>query len=173
MDLRAPTGQYILKPLFWETSTPKSRETFTPLYTLKEYDHEDGHGNVYKSAYQIYMKALDETDAAKQLVGSLYHWDKLKGCKWFMEGYHINKQKNTMGLEDWRKHKEAERESEALRKLLAEAEDGNFQAQKYIHQQYAKQAPKQKRGPKEHNTKNLADDELADNIAQFMQKERG
>jgi hypothetical protein len=172
MDLRASTGQYLLKPLFWETSTPTSREKFTPLYTLKEYDHEDGEGNIYKSAYQIYMKAQDETDAAKQLVGSLYHWDKLKNCKWFLEGYHLNGKKTTMGLEDWRKHKEALRESEALGKILAEAEDGNFQAQKYLHQQYVKQAPKQKRGPKEHPVKNLAEDELADNISQFMKRER-
>lgn len=172
MDLRAPTGQYLLKPLFWETSTVKARKTFTPLYTLKEYDHTDSEGNTYKSAYQVYMSSQDEHEAAIRLVGSLYHWDKLCACKWFMDGVELNGHKTTMGLKDWRKHKEMKRESETLSKLLAEAEDGNFQAQKYLHQQYVKQAPKAKRGPKEHTTKNHAEDELADNISQFINRER-
>ena len=172
MDLRAPTGQYLLKPLFWETSTIASRKKFTPLYTLKEHDHEDSEGNVYKSAYQIYMNCVDEDEAAIKLLGSRYHWDKLKGCKWFLEGIHVDNAKTTMGLEDWRKHKQSEIESDTLSKLWSQASDGNLQAIKYLHQHFAKPANK-KRGPKQHATKNVAEDELADNIKMFASRNRG
>lgn len=172
MDLRAPTGQYLLKPLFWETSTPTSRKKFTPLYTMKEHDHVDAEGTEYKSAYQIYMECVDEDEAAIKLLGSRYHWDKLKNCKWFQDGIMVDGAKTTMGLEDWRKHKQADIESNTLGKLWAQAGDGNLQAIKYLHQHYAKK-PTAKRGPKHHPTKNAAEDELADNIAMFANRDRG
>jgi hypothetical protein len=139
---------------------------------MKEHDHEDGDGNVYKSAYQIYMTCVDEDEAAVKLLGSRYHWDKLSACKWFLDGIEVDGKKTTMGLEDWRKHKQSETESDTLSKLLAQAADGNLQAIKYLHQHFASKQPK-KRGPKFHNTKNVADDELADNIQQFANRKRG
>lgn len=170
MNLKSSNGQYLLKPLFWETSTKSSREKFKPLYTLKEDDYVDSEGNEYKSVYKIYMSCTDEYEAANKIVGSMYHWEKLCATKWFMEGASSDTGvKLTMGLDDWRRHKIAEEESTAKAGLLKLAESGNVTALKYLHEHTV---PKKKRGKKEHDTRNTADDELSSNIAQFQARDR-
>lgn len=167
MDLRNPQGHYLLKPLFYEQSTPEMRKSFTPLYTFKEHDHVGQEGNVYKSIYQIYMGCQDEYEAAIKIVGSLYHWDKLCDCTWFMNGFHTY-----MGLKDWREHKRRERESLALTQLIAQAEEGNVTAIRYLHTNELSKKTK-KRGPKGNATRDTHEEELKDNIAIFTSRKRG
>jgi len=171
MNLKSENGQYLLRPLFWETSTPSSRLKFQPLYTFKEDDYTDSEGNVYRSLYQIYMACDSEYDVAMETVNSLYHWDKLCATKWFMEGFDKDGKVITMGLKDWREHKRREEESLALAQIKKQAKSGNLTAQKYLHQGVTPKAKKV--GPKPHGTKGTADDELDSNIAQFLNRQRG
>jgi len=78
--------------LFWEMSQAPMRKRYPPLYTLARYPR---HG--LPSAFQIYIDSVDEADAARKLVGSVLHWDKLCSLKWFVEGHD-----NFEGINQWR-----------------------------------------------------------------------
>ena len=75
--------------LFVDVNTHKK---YTPLYTMRDQDHKG-----YFSAYQVYMNAINETDAALKLVGSLDHWNRLCELQWFMQGGI-----GFTGIEQWR-----------------------------------------------------------------------
>ena len=87
------------------------REKFTPLYTLKDEDHEV-EGVVYKSARNIYLAQRDPTEyeAAQVLFGSWRHWKfMVKSCKWFR-----------IKVEEWRDELEVQLRSEAIREIVAD-----------------------------------------------------
>lgn len=75
--------------LFIDVNQHKSYE---PLYTMRDQDHKG-----YLSAYQVYMNAINETDAALKLVGSLDHWNRLCELQWFTKGG-----VGFTGVEQWR-----------------------------------------------------------------------
>lgn len=105
--------------LFQETIKPDRLENYQPLYTLREYDSD------LPSAYKIYMSSVDEYDAAQKLLGSMRHWRRLCGLKWFMEGI---PQLGFDGIKSWRQDMEM-RDKSAAKKLLKEkAEEGNVSA---------------------------------------------
>lgn len=131
--MRSTTGKFLTKALFWETSSPASREKYPPIYTLKEQAHTAHDGVTYPSAYAIYMDSIDEYDAAQKLLGSTLHWDSLLRCTWFMEGKHLGEQKLTMGLHDWRAHKDRAEKSKAKEQLMSAAEAGNVTAQRTLY----------------------------------------
>lgn len=107
--------------LFVETSQDTNR---TPIFTLKDHDYKD-----YISAYRIYMESQDEYDAAMHLVGSMSHWRKLLGCKWFLEG---DESRGFMGLAQWRKDMMARDASTAKRVLIDKVRDGDRQAAQFL-----------------------------------------
>ncbi len=76
--------------LFIEVTTDVKK--YPPLYSMKEQDSKG-----YISAYQIFMHSVDEYDAALKLVGSIDHWNKLCGLKWFSEG-----SPGFTGINQWR-----------------------------------------------------------------------
>lgn len=83
---------------------------YEPLYTMREYDYKG-----YISAYQIFMHSVDEYDAALKLVGSIDHWNKLCGLKWFNEGG-----LGFTGIVQWRKDM-VDRDNRMAKKALIKA----------------------------------------------------
>lgn len=115
-------------------------------YTLKVHDvHKNG--NVYISMYKVYMTCADEYEAADRLVGSQYHWRRLCGIDWFINGV---PQFSHEGLTTWREDMRARDESKAKAILIAAAEEGNVNAAKHLYDKSKKPAakPEQKQKPK-------------------------
>lgn len=110
--------------LFLESISSNSKKKYEPIYTLREQEKQG-----LPSAYQIYMHSIDETDAALKLVGSLGHWRRLCGLKWFMEGA---EQMGHEGLRQWREDMKARDLSTAKRQLMDQAAGGNVNAAKKL-----------------------------------------
>lgn len=120
--------------LFVESISNRAKDSgYEPLYALRE--HCKGEK---PSAYQIYMASVDETDAALKLVGSMAHWRRLCGLKWFMEGSEVMGHE---GLIQWRKDMQARDASRAKRQLMESAAAGNVSAQRELYNQATKKAP--------------------------------
>ncbi len=107
--------------LFAETSQDKNRH---PVFTLKDYDH-----NGLISAYNLYMTAIDEYDAAITMVGCMTHWRKLMASSWFMTG---DPDRNFTGLTSWRKDMQARDASQAKALLINKMKEGDRQAAQYL-----------------------------------------
>lgn len=118
--LRDNRGAQRTGSLFIEVIQPSSVGKYEPLYSLKNYDSRG-----LPSAYLIYMSAVDETDAALKLVGSLAHWRKLCGLKWFMNGLPNH---GFDGLASWRRDMSDRDRSEAKRVLLEQCREGSVTA---------------------------------------------
>lgn len=118
-------GRYRTESLFHETKRASVEENYPPVYTLKSFPHRG-----LPSAYQIYMNATNEYDAAMQLVGDMRHWRRLCGLKWFMEGL---EDKSFEGLLQWREDKKMKDEAEAIKLLKEQAENGSVTAQKTLY----------------------------------------
>jgi len=100
--------------LFHETTKDTNR---TPVFTLKEYSVKG-----YPSAYELYMDAIDEYDAATMLVGSIGHWRLLTNKPWFMNG---DPEVGFSGLLQWRADMAARDARTAKKVLLDLARDGD------------------------------------------------
>lgn len=124
-ELKDNRGATKTESLFIETISPRSANTYTPLYSLRP-DENKG----YLSAYQIYMNSVDEHEAALKLVGTMLHWRKLCALKWFMEG-----RDNTgfEGLTQWREDMRLRDQSLAKRTLIKQTRDGNVTAARALH----------------------------------------
>jgi hypothetical protein len=107
--------------LFLESSPRSERE---PLYSLRTMET-----NGFPSAYQIYMTSIDEYDAALRLVGSLRHWRKLLGCKWFLNG---DVARGYEGLIQWREDMRMRDTSLGKGVLIKRAIDGDTSAARKI-----------------------------------------
>lgn len=72
-------GKFLTEALFWETSI-RSRDTYPPLFTLKDRDHEG-----CRSFKQEYLRIADPSEyrVAMELLGSWQHWQTLCACSWF------------------------------------------------------------------------------------------
>lgn len=111
-DMRDSRGVWKTESLFEETIQQSVRDNgYEPIYSLREYEN-----NGKPSAYYIYMNSIDETDAAIRLVGSLTHWRKLCGLKWFING---RKEVGFEGLAQWRRDK-ADRDATLAKQVLIE-----------------------------------------------------
>lgn len=124
--------------LFAETIKPDRLENYQPLYTLKEQN------TGLPSAYQIYMGSVDEYDAAMKLLGSMRHWRRLCGLKWFVDGIPAV---GFDGLKSWRKDMEMRDKSKAKKQLLESAEAGSVSAQRafYLNEDVKKRPTKTKK----------------------------
>lgn len=116
--------------LFAESISSASKQKYDPLYTLRE-QSKDG----LPSAYQIYMHSIDEADAALKLVGSLAHWRRLCGLKWFMEGA---QEMGHEGLIQWREDMRARDATAAKRVLQDQASTGNVAAARKLYDEATK-----------------------------------
>ncbi len=117
-------GAHRTESLFIEMIQSHIAKKYTPLYSLRDYDNKG-----YTSAYNIWMEATDEHEAALTLVGSLAHWRKLCRLKWFIEGVPL---KGFEGLKQWRKDMIARDASTAKATLIEETEEGNVTAAKAL-----------------------------------------
>lgn len=107
--------------LFVEAISHRSKEAgYEPLYCLRETE-KDGK----PSAYLIYMHSVDETEAALKLVGSLAHWRRLCGLKWFMDG---SEEMGHEGIFQWREDMKARDATMAKEKLIQAAQGGSVPA---------------------------------------------
>lgn len=109
--------------LFQETIKPDRLDNYQPMYTLKEQDTE------LPSAYRIFMSSVDEYDAAMNILGSMRHWRRLCGLKWFMDGIPTV---GFDGLKSWRKDMEMRDKSAAKKQLMEKASEGNVTAQRTL-----------------------------------------
>ena len=96
---------FVERDAMWAIKGQESRA----IYTLGEREREG-----LPSAYKIYMASVDEYEAAMKLVGSLYHWQALCECDWFMEE-----------LKQWRAHLALKDFSLAKSVTLKEARGGD------------------------------------------------
>lgn len=125
-NMKDTRGALRTESLFVETISYASKESgYKPVYSLRDYDYKG-----YPSAYNIYMDAVDENEAALAIVGSLNHWRKLCKLKWFMDG-RINTQFN--GLNSWRVDMEARDKSLAKKTLMNAVKEGNITAAKALY----------------------------------------
>lgn len=129
-------GAHRTESLFIEVISPESAKKYTPIYSLRDYDNKG-----YPSAYNIFMAATDEHEAAKKLVGSLAHWRKLCRLKWFMEGRELAQFE---GLRVWREDMLARDASTAKAILIEETEEGNVTAAKALYSLENENKKKQK-----------------------------
>lgn len=108
---KSSSGQYLLKPIFFEFSSPDSREAVK--YTLKDDDHEFD-GIVYPSLRKLYVASRDltEYEFAKTHLGGWPHWTRLRECNWFKDYYR-----------DWREELEVSLAATALKNIYLKAVD--------------------------------------------------
>lgn len=109
--------------LFQETIKADRLENYSPMFTLKEQDTD------LPSAYKIYMSSTDEYEAAMKLLGSMRHWRRLCGLKWFMEGIPMS---GFDGLRSWRRDMALRDKSKSKRQLMDAAEAGVVSAQRAL-----------------------------------------
>jgi len=115
------------RALFKESMNLVQLKKYPPTYTLSETaTWEAYHGLWLPSAKQIYLKAVDEYEAAQRLVVSVEHWAYLLNLNWFMTG--MEDTPTWTSLIQWRQEHRQIRESEALRLLWKEAREGNVTA---------------------------------------------
>lgn len=150
-DLRTANGVQLTEALFIETIQAVVRDKYTPVYSLRDYDNRGK-----PSAYQIYMHATDESEAALKLVGSYSHWRKLCSLKWFLHG---RKDVGHDGLMNWRKDMLHRDRTAAKKQLQIQAELGNVTAARALDKmavdemkEFEKSRPKlQKKGGSDKN----------------------
>lgn len=114
------SGKWLTKALFYELTLPATREH--AQFTLKEEDHEVD-GKVYVSLKRLYMSCDDPTewDFAMAHIGGWQHWKALQ------ESVDL-----APHIQSWREEKEVYYRSKGVKSLLASAEEGNFQASKWL-----------------------------------------
>lgn len=108
---RNSSGARYTKALFFETITDKT----TVLYTLKDEDHEG-----FPSLYRLYLEEEDplEYNFANKYLDGWEHWELLCECDWFLPK-----------VERWRRELELKIRSEALAKIVKDADSDSKSAQ--------------------------------------------
>lgn len=113
-------GKWLTKGLFFELTMLSNRHL--AVFTLKEEDHVVN-GTTYVSLKKLYMSCEDPTEweFANRHLGGWQHWKALQ------ETGDV-----APHIESWREEKEVYYRSIGVKSLLASAEDGNFQASKWL-----------------------------------------
>lgn len=133
-------GAHKTESLFIETISPASAESYTAIFSLRDYDNKG-----YPSAYNIYMECADEREAALRLVGSMIHWRKLCQLNWFMNGRDMT---GFEGLHQWREDMSARDVSIAKVALLERCEDGEVSAARALYDMTVKEENKKTKAMK-------------------------
>ena len=107
-----PIGNWRTLTLFFETSRPSTKANFTPPFTLKDADHTDKDGVVYKSLRKIYIESEDPTEYsfAMKVFNSWDCWVAIKKNALIMQT--INK---------WRDELEVRLRSKGVTTLIEDA----------------------------------------------------
>ena len=127
--------------LFIDTfKTELYEKGYEPVWTMRPYEHKG-----CPSAYQVYMEADSEYDAAMKITGDMRHWRKLCTLKWFMEGAPTGYYE---GLKQWRLDKAAKEATKVLNLIKNKAEEGNVTAQRTLLEYYKNGGPEGHRQPK-------------------------
>ncbi len=152
-------GRFAFRKMFYEMHpTEESREAMPPLFTLKPHEH-----NGLPSAYEVYMSAVDEYDAATKLVPNMKMWDMLASTGWFLNGQRVFE-----GLAVWRKHMMQRDASLARATLLEKTRNGDTTAAKAVLAETKVKAPVGRK------PKKTAQEEASDNrIKNFKLKAVG
>lgn len=159
-DLKDVRGAHRTESLFVDVIQYSSKKTYTPIYTLRDYDWKD-----YPSAYLIYITSIDEREAALKLVGSMSHWRKLCSLNWFMEG-RVDRQFD--GLTMWRSDM-ADRDSlKAKKTLLSQCKMGSIPAARALEQM---SKGDKKRTKVKTKTRDL--DTIDSTVVSFLNKQKG
>ena len=137
-SLKDKRGAHRTESLFVETIQPHVARKYEPIYSLRDYDHKG-----YPSAYNVYMNAVDERDAALQLVGSMAHWRKLCKLKWFVEG---RLEYQFEGLNQWRLDMKDRDASDAKKIIMEQTKEGNVTAAKALLAEAKGDKPKKTKG---------------------------
>ena len=117
------------KGLFIDSST--NPETDLPKFTLRLDDLEK-EGEVYRSAYKIYMNSATEWEAAMEICnGDFQAWENLLKLKWFTVGRNKVAPAH-IGLDEWRRHKAMKDINDQVHNLKAKAESGDTNAAKAV-----------------------------------------
>lgn len=116
--------------LFYERFNSKHEQLdLEPIWTLSEHPRTI-HGKTYPSFYQDYMDCIDEYDVATSLLSGTKHWDKLKKCKWFSQGW--KGYKSHRGYDQWPADMFARDVSIAKKALYTAAKRGDTGAAKKL-----------------------------------------
>lgn len=151
--LKGENGILLTQSLFVEFGDEQSP------YTLKNYSLMKD-GKEFVSLSKVYMEAADEYDAAMRLVGSMKHWRKLCGLKWFMEGW---EEHGFDGLAALREDMASRDRSLAKTELLKAANSGSVAAMKIL---YDTAAPKRAGRPvKNKGSESNVEQELVSSFA--------
>ncbi len=116
------TRTLFLESIEWD----QLQKGYEPLYTLCPDEKKE-----LPSAYQIFISATTEEEAALKLVGSLPHWRMLTSKKWFLFG-DPEKIVGFEGLEVWRKDMRDLKKAVTIRLLEKQANSGNVAAMKQL-----------------------------------------
>lgn len=154
------------RTIFFETSNPDLRDKYPPRFTLKLEAHkpDDWHEEL-PSAYQVYMNANSEYEAAIQICGNFKDWEILCRTKWFMKG-RLAPAVTHYGLEMWREHKRLKDIDEQIRNLKTKAENGDTAAAKAVIQ-LLKEAEKTTKAGRPQKDK---EDPVSAQIKNFMKR---
>jgi len=139
-EMRSSNGIMKTESLFYETLHGNMAKKYKPFYTLKEFEYMG-----LPSAYKIYMESTDEYEAAMKLLGSMAHWEKLCGLKWFMEG----RDGVHRGLKSWREDIKRRDASTAKKTLIEKTKNDDTSAARallaYSEDRNSKGRPKKKK----------------------------
>jgi len=105
----------------------RKKAGYDPVYTMFDSPREG-----LPSAYQIYMAASSEYEAAMNLVGSWAHWEKLMANDNFMNGPGKHSGSGWRGLASWREEKRLMEEAKAVKLLEKAAAAGSVTAAKLL-----------------------------------------
>jgi len=132
------------------------------VYTLKDADHEY-EGKVYPSLKRLYLECADPTEyqfAVKHLLG-WKHWQRIS------ENRVIKKH-----VEEWREELEVKLRSEGVRNAIQHAQDGTFQAAKWLADRgWDKRAagrPSKEEMEREKKVQEKISDEFSDDIVRLF-----
>lgn len=110
-------GRFLTESLFLEIGYSDSS-----IYTLKDYDHTYN-GKLYPSIKKLYLEEEDTTEFefANKYFGGWKHWQKLNENKLIKEE-----------IDQWRLELELKLKSRAVKQMVALAEEGSYQASKWL-----------------------------------------
>ena len=120
MKFKNTSGKYLTKSLFFE-HTPANRPH--AVYTLKDEDHTDKKGNTYISLKRLFLESDDPTEYAfaTEHLGGWKHWKEMQKTNELLAE-----------IDEWREERDVRLRSIGVKKLIESAEEGNYQASKFL-----------------------------------------
>lgn len=120
MKFKNTSGKYFTGALFFEL-TPANRPH--AVYSLKDEDHTDRKGKTFPSLKRLFLESDDPTEYkfACEHLGGWQHWKKMQQTPELIAP-----------IEEWREERDVRLRSIGVKNLIASAEEGNYQASKFL-----------------------------------------